>query len=77
MGILRRRKEGDADPKRRRKLALTFSIFAVSVGVTFTWFAKDKETGERPKSEKEILITRPGDSLPSGVSPDTLFHFER
>jgi hypothetical protein len=49
MGILRRRKEGDADPKRRRKLALTFSIFAVSVGVTFTWFAKDKETGERPR----------------------------
>lgn len=68
--------DGPVNPNRRRRIAVVFSIFALSVGVTYTWYKKDPETGEKPKAEKEIVITKDQlDSVNNVTDTDTLFHY--
>lgn len=81
MSLFKRNKNVDVDGNfssngRKRKIALTFGVLAVSVGISITWWKKDPETGEKPKMKKEVTITTKPVAIGDSTYIDTLYHFE-
>jgi len=81
MGLFTRKKDVQADANfttkgRSRRIGLTFGILAVTVGISYTWYKKDPQTGEKPKAKKEFVITKESVDSETGSMADTLFYID-